>query len=233
MKTIEVCYTPNNILNYKLSNKIIVVIDILRASSTIVTLFSKEATSITPIETLDKCKEYKNKGYVIMAERMGEKVKGFDYGNSPSKILKKDFKNKKIAIATSNGTKTILKTRKSKMTLIGSFLNLKSIVNYLDKQNDDILLVCSGWQGSINLEDTLCAGAIISSISNYTCESDSTIIAKNLYESNKDDIFNIMKKSSHAKRLSSNDNLIDIKFCSQIDKYDLIPYLDNDKLKLL
>ena len=228
MKNIEVCYTPNSILNYKLSNKIIVVIDILRATSTIVTLFSKGATSITPIETLDECKKYKNKGYVIMAERMGKKVKGFDFGNSPSKIL-----DKKIAIATSNGTKTILKTRKSKMTLIGSFLNLKSIVKYLDKQNNNILLLCSGWQGSINLEDTLFAGAIISSISNYTCESDSTIIAKNLYESNKDDIFNIMKKSSHAKRLSSNDNLIDIKFCSQIDKYDLIPYLDNDKLKLL
>ena len=96
-----------------------------------------------------------------MAERMGKKVKGFDFGNSPSKILDKKFKNKKIAIATSNGTKTILKTKKSKITLIGSFLNLKSIVNYLDKQNDNILLLCSGWQGSINLEDTLCAGAII------------------------------------------------------------------------
>ena len=161
MKTIEVCYTPNNIINYKLSNKIIVVIDILRATSTILTLFSKGATSIIPIETLNECKEYKNKGYVIMGERMGKKVKGFDFGNSPSKILEKKFKYKKIAIATSNGTKTILKTKKSKMTLIGSFLNLKSIVNYLDKQNDDILLLCSGWQGSINLEDTLCAGAII------------------------------------------------------------------------
>ena len=67
MKNIEVCYTPNSILNYKLSNKIIVVIDILSTTSTIVTLFSKGATSITPIETLDECKKYKNKGYVIMA----------------------------------------------------------------------------------------------------------------------------------------------------------------------
>ena len=119
------------------------------------------------------------------------------------------------------------------MTLIDSFLNLKSIVKYLNKQNNNILLLCSKWQGSINLEDTLFARAIISSISNYTSESDSTIIAKNLYESNKDDVFNIMKKSSYAKRLSGNNNLIDIKFCSQIDKYDLIPYLDNDRLKLL
>ena len=98
MKNIEVCYIPNSILNYKLSNKIIVVIDILRTTSTIVTLFSKGATSITPIETLDECKKYKNKGYVIMAQRMGEKVKEFDFGNSPSKILGKNLKIKKLQL---------------------------------------------------------------------------------------------------------------------------------------
>ena len=118
--------------------------------------------------------------------RLGKKVDGFDFGNSPTKINSKEFKEKKVALATSNGTKAILKTKSSKISLIGSFLNLDIIIDYINKENSDVLLLCSGWKGSVNLEDTLCAGGIISGLKNFQFNSDTVLMAKKLYESSKD-----------------------------------------------
>ena len=168
-----------------------------------------------------------------MAERLGKKVDGFDFGNSPTKINSKEFNGKKVALATSNGTKAILKTKSSKISLIGSFLNLDIIIDYINKENSDVLLLCSGWKGSVNLEDTLCAGGIISGLKNFQFNSDTVLMAKKLYESSKDNILETMMKSSHAKRLSSYNNIIDIKFCSEKNTQPIIPYLKEEKLILL
>ena len=86
---------------------------------------------------------------------------------------------------------------------------------------------------STNLEDTMCAGAIVAGLENYEYESDTVVIAKKLYEQSKDDILSSMKKSSHAKRLSGYDNIKDIEFCSEIDKQEILPYLDGDQIVLL
>ena len=96
-----------------------------------------------------------------------------------------------------------------------------------------MLLLCSGWKGSVNLEDTLCAGGIIYGLKNFQTNSDTGLMAKKLYESSKDNILETMMKSSHAKRLSSYDNIIDIKFCSEKNTQLIIPYLKEEKLILL
>ena len=158
---------------------------------------------------------------------------GFDFGNSPSKIERKLFEGRDVGIATSNGTIAIVKTKGSKITLISSFLNLSKVTEYLNNNYRDSLLVCSGWKGSTNLEDTMCAGAIVAGLENYDYESDTVIIAKKLYEQSKNDILSCMKKSSHAKRLSGYNNIEDIKFCSEIDKQEILPYLNGDKIMLL
>ena len=116
---------------------------------------------------------------------------------------------------------------------IFSFLNLSKVIEYLNTNSRDTLLVCSGWKGSTNLEDTMCAGAIVAGLENYEHESDTVVIAKKLYEQSKDDILSSMKKSSHAKRLSGYDNIKDIEFCSEIDKQEILPYLDGDQIVLL
>ena len=103
----------------------------------------------------------------------------------------------------------------------------------MNSNKRDTLLVCSGWKGSTNLEDTLCAGAIITGLENFEYESDTVIIAKKLYDQSEDDILSNMKKSSHAKRLSDYDNIKDIEFCSQVNTQEVLPYLDNDNIKLL
>ena len=233
MKSVDVCLTHQKLEKYNHVGKIVVIIDVLRASSTINTILYNGAELIKPIERIEECKKLKDHGYIIMAERMGKKVEGFDFGNSPSKINKNEFNGKKVALTTSNGTKSILKTKKSKISLIGSFLNMGMIIDCLNKKNSDTLLLCSGWKGSRNLEDTLCAGGIISGLKNFQINSDTGLMAKKLYESSKDNILETMMKSSHAKRLSSYDNIIDIKFCSEKDSQPIIPFLKEEKLILL
>ena len=233
MNSVEVCLTHQQLENYQHIDKNVIVIDVLRATSTINTILFSGAKSVKPVESLDDCMKLRDKGYIIMAERMGKKVEGFDYGNSPTKIKRDLFEGKNVGIATSNGTKAIVKTKGSYITLIGSFMNLSKVVEYLNSNKRDTLLVCSGWKGSTNLEDTLCAGAIIAGLENFEYKSDTVIIAKKLYDQSEDDILSNMKKSSHAKRLSGYDNIKDIEFCSQVDTQEVLPYLDNDDIKLL
>ena len=233
MSLVDVCLTHQQLENYQHHDKNVVVIDVLRATSTINTILFSGAKSVKPVESLEECMKLKEDGYIVMAERMGKKVEGFDYGNSPSKIEKNLFADRDVGIATSNGTKAIVKTKGSKITLISSFLNLSKVIEYLNTNSRDTLLVCSGWKGSTNLEDTMCAGAIVAGLENYDYESDTVVIAKKLYEQSKDDILSSMKKSSHAKRLSGYDNMKDIEFCSEIDKQEILPYLDGDQIVLL
>ena len=233
MSSVDVCLTHQQLENYEHHDKNVVVIDVLRATSTINTILFSGAKSVKPVESLEECMKLKEDGYIVMAERMGKKVEGFDYGNSPSKIEKNLFADRDVGIATSNGTKAIVKTKGSKITLISSFLNLSKVIEYLNTNSRDTLLVCSGWKGSTNLEDTMCAGAIVAGLENYDYESDTVVIAKKLYEQSKDDILSSMKKSSHAKRLSGYDNMKDIEFCSEIDKQEILPYLDGDQIVLL
>ena len=233
MSSVDVCLTHQQLENYQHHDKNVVVIDVLRATSTINTILFSGAKSVKPVESLEECMKLKEVGFIVMAERMGKKVEGFDYGNSPSKIEKNLFADRDVGIATSNGTKAIVKTKGSKITLISSFLNFSKVIEYLNTNSRDTLLVCSGWKGSTNLEDTMCAGAIVAGLENYDYESDTVVIAKKLYEQSKDDILSSMKKSSHAKRLSGYDNMKDIEFCSEIDKQEILPYLDGDQIVLL
>ena len=233
MSSVDVCLTHQQLENYQHHDKNVVVIDVLRATSTINTILFSGAKSVKPVESLEECMKLKEDGYIVMAERMGKKVEGFDFGNSPSKIKRELFEGRDVGIATSNGTKAIVKTKGSKITIISSFLNLSKVIEYLNTNKRNTLLVCSGWKGSTNLEDTMCAGAIIAGLENYEYESDTVIIAKKLYDESKNNILSSMKKSSHAKRLSGYDNIKDIEFCSEIDKQEILPYLDDDQIVLL
>ena len=233
MKSIEVCLTHQQLKNYNFKGKIVIIIDVLRATSTINTILYNGAQLVKPVETLEECKKYRDESYIIMAERMGKKVRGFDYGNSPTKIDKNEFEGRKVSIATSNGTKAIIKTKGSKVSILGSFLNMSSLIDFINKNPEDALIVCSGWQGSSNIEDTLCAGGIICGSKTHFIISDNAIMAKELFESSKNKILETMMGSSHAKRLSSNDNIRDIEFCSKVDIQPVIPILKDDYLVLM
>ena len=231
MRSVDVCLTHQDFDNYDHKGKIVVVIDVLRATSTINTLLFLGANHVKPVGSLEECKVLKEDDYIIMAERMGKKVEGFDYGNSPTKFKEENIKGRKVAIATSNGSKAIIKSEGSKRTILCSFLNIESVVNLIKKSESDVILLCSGWLGKTNLEDTLCAGGIVSGLDNFEIESDTALMAKALHN-NTDDILETMKLSSHAKRLSGYDNKVDIEFCSRVNTQPIVPILNGNQIVL-
>ncbi|MBC7389050.1 MAG: 2-phosphosulfolactate phosphatase [Opitutaceae bacterium] len=223
MKSIDVCISPDLLHLYKLEEKIVVVVDILRATSCMTTAFANGVQSIIPVASLEECMEYKNKGFLAAAEREGKTAEGFDLGNSPFSYMDSSFKGKTIVVTTTNGTLAITKSRAATLVMIGSFLNKTAIIKYLAKQERHVLVLCSGWRGSFNMEDTLFAGSLVSGLEGvYRHESDSALMAKRIYESARYNMMQYLEDSTHFKRLARLNNYKDIEFCLTEDLYDIL-----------
>jgi 2-phosphosulfolactate phosphatase len=232
-KLVEVCYTPGEYEYFKGNYEIVVVIDVLRATSAICAAFDNGIASIIPVPTVEEAWEYKKKGYLAGAERKGQIVEGFDFGNSPFSYMNPEFKGKDVVLTTTNGTKSLDVAKDAEIVVVGSFLNLDFLSKWLEKQDKNILCLCSGWQDKFNLEDTICAGAIadyLISTGNFTSVEDSSIAAKYLYQSAKDNYFGFLKSSSHRRRLKNLNLNEDIKYCLTPNQTNVIPILKNGKL---
>lgn len=235
-KRIEVCYTPGEYHYYKDEFEIVVVIDVLRATTAICVAFEYGINSIIPVPTLEDALEYKKKGFLVGAERKGQIVEGFDFGNSPYSYMKEEFRGKDVVLTTTNGTKSIAVAKDADTVVIGALVNLDVLTEWLITQNKNILCLCSGWQDKFNLEDTICAGAISETLintGNYTSIEDSSIAAKYLYLSAKDNYMGYLKSSSHRRRLRNLNLNEDIKYCLTPNKTSVIPILKDGKLTKL
>ena len=232
-KRIEVCYTPGEYDYFKDEFEIVVVIDVLRATTAICVAFEYGIKSIIPVPTLEDALEYKKKGFLVGAERKGQIVEGFDFGNSPYSYMKDEFKGKDVVLTTTNGTKSIAAAKDAETLVIGALVNLDVLTTWLIKQNKNTLCLCSGWQDKFNLEDTICAGAISEALINtgkFTSIEDSSIAAKYLYLSAKDNYMGYLKSSSHRRRLRNLNLNEDIKYCLTPNKTEVIPILKDGKL---
>ena len=230
---IEVCYTPGEYNYFKDEFEIVVVIDVLRATTAICVAFEYGIKSIIPVPTLEDALEYKKKGFLVGAERKGQIVEGFDFGNSPYSYMKDEFKGKDVVLTTTNGTKSIAAAKDAETLVIGALVNLDVLTTWLIKQNKNTLCLCSGWQDKFNLEDTICAGAISEALINtgkFTSIEDSSIAAKYLYLSAKDNYMGYLKSSSHRRRLRNLNLNEDIKYCLTPNKTKVIPILKDGKL---
>lgn len=235
-KRIEVCFTPEEYIHYKDEFEIVVVIDVLRATSAMCAAFENGIKSIIPVPTIEEAKAYKDKGYLAGAERKGQIVEGFDFGNSPFSYMNPAFKNQEVVLSTTNGTRSIEIAKDAETVVIGSFLNLTALSEWLLKQEKNVLCLCSGWQGKFNLEDTICGGAISDFLlksGKFTSNEDSSIAAKYLYQSARNNYLGYLKSSSHRRRLKNLNLNEDIKYCLTPDQTTVIPILKNGKLILL
>lgn len=232
-KKVEVCFSPNLYQLHKGDAEIVVVIDVLRATSAICMAFHYGVKSIIPISTLEEAFEYKKKGFLVAAERDGQVVEGFKFGNSPFSYMTPEIKGKTLVMTTTNGTKTINVARDAGTVVVGSLLNLDALSEWLIKQNKNTLLLCSGWKNKFNLEDTICAGAIAEKLlSSMKFESgeDSSVAAKYLYLSAKENYLGYLKSSSHRSRLKALNLNKDVKFCLTPNQTSVIPVLKNNEL---
>lgn len=229
-RKIEVCLTPALLHLHDIKNSIVVVIDIFRATSSICYGIENGAEAIIPVASVEICSSYADTHCLLAAERNGEVVEGFDFGNSPFSYTKEKVEGKTVVLTTTNGTFAISESKHAKKVIIGSFLNLSAICNWLNLQEEDILLLCSGWKNNINLEDTLFAGAVISRLKGDYRLDDAGIAACDLYNLAKTDLQGYLKKSSHSERLRKLGIEKDIEFCLGIDQTTAIPVLEGDRL---
>lgn len=230
---IEVCYTPQAYHLFHKDEAIVVVIDIFRATSAIVTAFYNGVSKMIPVATVEEAKEYQANGFMAAAERNGEMIEGFELGNSPFGYMNNKVKGKTIAISTTNGTQAIEASRKSSKIVVGSFLNLDVLCEYLASQKRDVILLCAGWKNKFNLEDTLFAGAVADKLiseSGYDTVCDSAIASRHLYNLAKDDLFTFLGNSSHRNRLAKLDLERDIQYCLTLNQCPVIPVMEGKYL---
>ncbi|WP_448528624.1 2-phosphosulfolactate phosphatase [Raineya sp.] len=232
MPTLEVCLSPNLLPLHTLTHKTVVVVDILRATSCMVTAIACGVESILPLQDIETCRAMKSQGYYIAAERDGKQVEGFDLGNSPFSYMEKHLIGQKIAFTTTNGTQVIKLSENSEQIIVGAFLNLSAVASYLAEQKKDVLVACAGWKGNINVEDTLFAGALVDILAsqNFTISNDSALLAQPLYQKNQSDLLGFVSLCSHVQRLKNLGIQKDIEFCLQKDVYDVVPVLQNGNL---
>ena len=230
-RNLEVCLSPALLHLYDIKNSIVVVIDIFRATSSMCYGISNGAEGIIPVASVDACRSYEHTDYLLAAERNGEVVEGFDFGNSPFSYSAEKVSGKTVVLTTTNGTHAINESREAKQVLIGSFLNLSALSNWLNSQPHDVLLLCAGWKNKVNLEDSLFAGALAYQLKKESYKyDDSAILAADLYQMAKEDLAGFLKKTSHSERLKELKIEADIAFCLQVDLIDTIPVLDGDRL---
>lgn len=231
MRTIEVCLSPELIHQYDLAGKTVVVVDIFRATSCIVTGLANEVAAIKPVAEIEECLELGKQDYMMAGERGGIMVSGFDMGNSPFEYQSENVKGKKVAISTTNGTLAISKSKEADQIIIGAFLNLEAISEYLLEIESDVLIHCAGWKGTVNLEDTLFAGALIDECGEeMKAIGDAALLAHQLYIGNHESLYGLAKQSSHAERLAGFGIENDLEFCMTENQYDVVPILKNGEL---
>jgi 2-phosphosulfolactate phosphatase len=231
MKTIDVCPSPDLMHLYNVQERTVVVVDILRATSCMTTAFAHGIESIMPFARLEDCLAKKSEGYFTAGERDGKKVEGCDLGNSPFEYMNPELRGQKIAFTTTNGTQAIAKSTGAKEILIGSFLNLSTVVDYLRNSSNNVLIVCAGWKGKVNLEDTLFAGAVVELVKdNMEPDCDAPLMAQHLYNLAKKDLVSFLMNASHVKRLAKLNIHKDIAFCLTPDQYKVLPILKNGTL---
>jgi len=231
MKTISTCISPQLLPLHTLENKVAIVVDILRATSSMITAFAYDVASITPVPTLADCRMLKEQGFVTAGERGGHKVDGFDLGNSPFEFMDHQLNGKDLAFTTTNGSQAILSVVNASNVLLGAFLNLSATADFLRHQNESVLILCAGWKGKFNIEDTLYAGALAGLLQDdFAYEDDATLAAASLYEQASSDLLAYLKKGSHAQRLEGFENHRDLEFCIQMDQFNLNAIYRNGRL---
>jgi 2-phosphosulfolactate phosphatase len=229
-RILETCFSPALYEPDGHTDSIVVIIDILRASSSICTAFANGADAIIPVADIPEAKDYKARGYLVAAERDGYVLDFADFGNSPFNFTKEKVEGKTIVYSTTNGTGIISLASSAYMTVIGSFLNIGALTRWLLNQEKDVVLFCAGWKNRFNIEDTLCAGAIASKLmeSNlYSTICDSTFAAIDLWSLAIPDISGYIDKAAQRTRLR--DKKLDdcIEFCLTSDFTDKIPVMKN------
>ena len=235
---LDIVLLPEELKSKNILDCLVVVIDVLRASSSITTALASGASKVIPVylpgEARKKSKKFRPDEVLLCGERNGERLAGFNLGNSPLEYNNTMVKEKIILLTTTNGIRTIELVQKAKKVIIGCFLNIHAIVHYCNSYAGKVLLVCAGDRGNVSLEDTVCAGMMMSLSENhsqkYDFQYDDSMIASYMYRKFNNSIITMMQKSVWGKHLIEMGLRQDLVFCAQENVYNLIPIIKGDSI---
>jgi 2-phosphosulfolactate phosphatase len=215
---------------------VIIVIDVLRATTSIVTLLASGAKSVTPVATIKEATELHKKhlDYVLVGERENHKPEGFDLGNSPAMLARELLQERDIILTTTNGTKALIKSKESRWVAVGAFLNAQAVagktMEISSKNGIGLSFVLAGEKNHFSLEDFLCAGAITERFQKNAVElSDKTMAALLAFKAAKHNLLESVENSEHGQDLAKMGFSKDIEFSCQLDIYGTVPFYRNGK----
>lgn len=229
MKTIDVALLPNTVNSQMIMGSVAIIVDVLRASSTMLTALANGAKQIIPVIEPEEAKEMARKfpegESLLCGERDGAQIPGFDLGNSPLEFTEEAVKGKTLIMSTTNGTKACYSAQIAGSVLIGCFLNLTVVCETAKKANENIQIITSGKEGRFSLEDTVCAGAIVEKINKHNefILTDAARVAQILYTIYKSKLRQMLATCEHGIYLASLGYTKDLDYCAQLDTSQVVP----------
>lgn len=220
---------------YDFSGKVVVVIDAFRATTVMVEALHNGAASVIPVATVDEALALKknNPELLLGGERNGFLIDGFDIDNSPLSYVGEKINGAVVALTTTNGTRALKGVNGADRIYLGAFVNVSAAVARVADASD-LVIVCSGSEDTVSLEDCLCASAIIYSLESRTSVdcSDAAYMVKSIYRCVKDDIIGYMSHGEHYRELCAKGFEKDVLFCLQVDKRTEVPSFDGTAVSL-
>jgi len=237
MRTVNVEFTAKDARRGVERGDVIIVVDVLRCTSSIVTALANGATDVTAVRSISEARalKAKNPSFILAGERGGLPPNGFELGNSPREFSARNVKDRSVIITTTSGTQAISNASKAKVVLMGSFLNLTAVAEkafqIATEKNYGLTVAMSGKLGSFSLEDFLCAGGIVSLWEGEELEfSDSAHASLLAYNTASDDLLKNVLRGNHARELVNLGLEQDVAFCCERDRYDIVPNLKDGRI---
>lgn len=235
----EVFLTHSNVSDDDVQGRTVVVIDVLRACSTIVTALDRGARAVMPV--LDMAQAGKLASnldpdvYRLGGERGGEKIEGYHLGNSPREYTRDEVEGRDVILNTTNGTRALRQARDATTLVAACFLNAGRVADFIQRTSEAVTIVCAGRQNRLALEDTLCAGLLLDRLWDgrepYPV-TDSAHTAYTLYHTDRDDLDNALRGANHAEWLARQSYEADLNYCFRIDALPVLPYYTDNRLLL-
>lgn len=237
---VEVFLTSNNLTEEDVKDRTVVVIDVLRASSTIATALHHGARAVVAVPDMAEASKIASNldpsAYLLGGERDAVKIDGYHLGNSPLEYRPKTVEGRTIILNTTNGTRAIARSRAAEYLVIGSFLNAQRVVDFVQQAGMDVTIVCAGRRNRVSLEDTLCAGLLLYRLwggQEPMAVSDTAHIAFTLYRNDREHLSEAVHRCNHAQDLIAKGFADDVSYCLRVDALPVLPYFRENQLVLL
>jgi 2-phosphosulfolactate phosphatase len=239
---IRVYFSPNSLDEIALRDKTIVVIDVLRASTTITYAMNAGAREVIPVASVDQAMKIVGNLFststILCGERGGKRIEGFKLGNSPAEYTKEVVEGKSLILTTTNGAVALTKAKHARHCFVGSFVNISAVAHALtelpDLEETGLVIICSGREDDFSLEDSVCAGMLIHKLGSTVTNIELTDSARTVssdYESFGKSIYGTLLESDHGKYLASIGFADDIKTASIVDSVPIVPVLEQTAIK--